>query len=258
MPAEWCPRHMSLFLISTSGRCATAALCNALDNYSDHCVRHEPAPLLLEEAYLKHVGKPYCSRQFRRRLRGIANARGGLRALLSGHQSYGQSWRAPNLLPDIAAVAPHVRVLVIIRKPADYVLSSYRKGAFRGEVSAYDKYRLLPPGAETLPVALRIAAHWNQINGYMLDFAAAHPHAGVMKYKPMAPVLDSIADFLGISMTDRAGALAYLETRPNASPVDVVPDGFDKKAIAEMTASTWDRVRSIPDFDRPHMRTGQS
>lgn len=242
---------MSLFLIATSGRCATAALCHALDRYSDHRVRHEPAPLLLEEAYLKHIGKPFRTRQFQRRLRKLANTHGGLRALLAGHQRYGESWRAPNLLSEVAALAPQVRVLVVIREPTDYVLSSYRKGAFRGEVSTYDKYRLLPPGSDTLPVALRIAAHWNQINDYMLDFAAVHPHAGVMKYQPMVPVLDSIADFLGVSITDRSGALAYLETRPNASPVDLVPDGFDAKAIAEMTASTWDRVRCIADFDRP-------
>ncbi len=242
---------MSLFLIATSGRCATAALCGTLDRFSDHRVRHEPSPRLLLEAWLKHNGEEYRTRQYDKRLRSLASTRGSVVSSLLGRQRYGESWRAPNLLTDVASLAPQVRVLIVVRDPVEYVLSSYRKGAFRGERSEYDRYRLLPPGAESLPVALQIAAHWDLYNRILLDFAGQHSHTAVIKFQPMELALDSIADFLYLSIEDREGALAHLATRPNASPVDAVPPGFDKESILDIAGKTWSRVLSIREFGRP-------
>ncbi|MFM8236769.1 MAG: hypothetical protein ACKOBG_03290 [Actinomycetota bacterium] len=39
-----------MFIVAGTGRCGTRAICDALDRFTDHAVRHEPEPRLLAEA----------------------------------------------------------------------------------------------------------------------------------------------------------------------------------------------------------------
>src|SRR5690349_20386510 len=124
-----------MFIIATSGRCGTKAICDGLAQFSDHEVRHEPTPTLLEEAWLKHGGSDYRTPTFNARMVGFAERDG---------TAYGESFRAPNLLSDIREVAPNTKFLVIVRRPDEYIRSAHIKGVLR-RGDGWDQFRLMPP-----------------------------------------------------------------------------------------------------------------
>jgi hypothetical protein len=147
-----------VFVIASSGRCGTLALCAGLDRYSDHRVEHEPEPRLLYEAYLKHVGREYRTPAFEQRLRFFAERAG---------ERYGQSVRAPSLLPEIAEAAPHARFLILVRPPREYVASAHAKRVLeRGD--EWDRTRIMPDGDDPeAPLVERLALHWAEVNRYL-------------------------------------------------------------------------------------------
>jgi hypothetical protein len=218
-----------VFVIASSGRCGTLALCRGLDEFSDHTVEHEPEPRLLREAFLKHAGAEYRTETYRDRL-AFFHERDGTR--------YGQSFRAPNLLDDVAETAPEARFLVLVRHPLEYVVSAhFMKVLSRGD--EWDELRIMPPGVETLSLAERLVAHWAEVNRYLLGFADRRAdRARVALVEGLEDKVGAIADHLGVRIEhpDELGAL--LVARPNASETKTPPEGMERLAAG----GSWERV----------------
>ena len=224
----------AMFLIASSGRCGTAAICTGLDVFSDHDVRHEPEPLLLHEAWLKHCGQPYRTPQFEARLNGLRQLAG---------TNYGESWRAPNLLPDIADAVPGMRFLVAIRDPHEYLRSAHFMKVLR-KGGRWDKKRLLPDGVQEKALAERIAWHWVTVNTYLLDFAQVYD-APVFRLGDWADQLEKLPNWLGITLHDPAGLRQSLSARANASTTHEFPDDYIPSVIQSICESTWERAAKI-------------
>lgn len=198
-----------MFLIASTGRCGTRALCDALEAASDHRVRHEPEPLLLEEAHRAYHGRW----RFTPTL---------LRRLLAWHrldrEPYGEALRCPSLLDDIARVARRARFLVLFRDPAGYLASAWGRGVLR-KGNAWDRYRLLPAGTEALPIADRILLHQAEVHTLLADFKTRRPERVlVCEAGQLDRLLPRVCDFAGVKLLDPARAQAILAARPNAGP----------------------------------------
>lgn len=222
-----------MFIIATSGRCGTKAICDGLAQYSDFAVRHEPEPML-EEAWLKHNGKDYRTPTFEARMASFAE---------HDTSAYGESFRAPNLLADVHAVAPNTKFLIAVRKPTEYIRSAHSRGVLR-RGDGWDLFRLMPSENVSASLALRIASHWQTINQYLLDFADQHG-CPVVTHRDWAQLLDRLPQWLGLRITDHRALTEYWATKPNVSVGSDLPDGFDEVAIDEITGPTWSRARRM-------------
>lgn len=227
-----------MFIVASSGRCGTLALCQALNAASDHVVEHEPDPRLLPEAYLKHTGQPHLTPVLSERLRFFRERDG---------ERYGQTFRAANLLPEIMEFAPRTRFLIMVRHPLEYVLSAnYMRVFQRGD--EWDQTRLMPLDVEfdQLPLASKIAWHWQSVNSYLLDFAASH--SAMARVAVLDRIEDSISDwasFLGIRITAPKVLEDVLLSRPNRSETKDQPEGFNEEALGAIVASVWARAQSM-------------
>ena len=222
-----------MFVIATSGRCGTLAICEGLDRFSDHSVEHEPDPPL-REAWLAHTGEDPWTEELRAWTRRLAAApdRSGL------------SWRAPNLLPIVRRARPDARVLVIVREPADYVLSAHAKRVL-SKTGAYERFRLMPDDAADAPLAERIALHWCTVNTYLVDFAEQDPRSRVATLGDLGETLPDWCEFLGVTLTDPAALDTFLSARPNAATSREPPPGFDAARIAAVCGGVWERARRL-------------
>lgn len=226
-----------MFIIASTGRCGTAALCNGLDAFSDHEVAHEPPPRLLQEAYLKHIQGDYVTPLLREQLRFFASR---------SSARYGQSIRAPSLLFDFRAAAPAAPFLIIVREPLSYVRSAHAKGVL-SKNNEWDATRIMPLDARAdaacAPLAERIAWHWVEVNRYLLEFAErSEGPCKVVTLESLEVAFPAWCDFLGVSVTDSRGLNAYLCTRPNASDDCRLPDGYIPQRLSELTEGTWARA----------------
>jgi hypothetical protein len=223
-----------MFLIASTGRCGTMAISAALDRFTDHHVEHEPEPRLLIESDLKHRGLDHRTDTYYERMTFFAEREGN---------PYGETWRAQNLLDDVAEAAPRTRFLVLVRDPVEYVVSAHSKGVLT-KGTHWDRLRLMPADdAPDLPLALRIASHWQVVNEYLLDFASTTRAAvEVAIFGPLDERIDGWMEHLGVTVHDRPGTSALLAERPNRSVDGTVPDGFDERLVRATTATTWDRA----------------
>ena len=229
-----------MFIIASSGRCGTEAICHGLDRFSDHVVEHEPEPRLLREAHLKHLGEPYRTSTYEERMRFFRDR---------AHTRYGQSFRAPNLLEDIDAAAARARFLVVVRTPGEYVVSAHALGVLR-RGDEWDQARILPRGvteaSEQGALAARIAWHWDAVNRYLLDFAErSGPLARVVVLCPLEEALPRWAAWLGVRIEDPAGLRDYLASKPNAAPSRELPEGYDPTMISRICGETWRRAERL-------------
>ncbi len=229
-----------MFIIASTGRCGTQAICHGLHEFSDHTVAHEPAPRLLHEAYLKHRQMDYRTPTLEARLEFFRE---------KSRQPYGESFRAPNLLPEIRAVAPQTRFLIIIRNPLQYVRSAHSMRVFR-KGGEWDETRILPHGLggsfDQLPLAEKIAWHWVALNRHLLDFAAAdHPGVKVAILRELETDLPQWADFLNVKIRDPDGLGRYLQKRPNAATSSELPNGFDENGLAAICRTEWERAQNL-------------
>lgn len=225
-----------MFIIASSGRCGTEAICEGLRQFSDHEVRHEPQPSLLQEGWLKHLGLEYRT--------AVLNDRMGQFGRL-GEAPYGESFRAANLLPEIRAAAPTAKVLVVVRAPAAYVRSAHYKRVFR-KGNDWDRFRLMPKGDwSNRSLAARIALHWRAVNEALLSFAAADVHAKVVIHQPWTNLMDRLPALLGVHATDKPALEAYFASRPNATKGDALPDGYDEIEISDIAGETWRRALAM-------------
>lgn len=226
-----------MFLIASTGRCGTMALCTGLNACSDHTVAHEPEPRLLDEAYRKHIGQSWHTTDYIQQMKFFRQ-----------HQdiSYGQSIRAPNLLENIRTVAPETAVLIIVRNPIEYVLSAHAKRVFT-KYNEWDRTRIVPLGVDlqSCSLAEKIALHWLEINRYLLDFAERD-------YKTKVVTLDRLDDeahewvrFLGVSVANHKDLKTILGSRVNASSYNQAPDGFDPALLLWHCESNWARAKSM-------------
>lgn len=200
-----------MLIVASTGRCGTRALCDALSAASDHRVRHEPEPLLLEEAQRAHQGRWRYSRVFLRRL--VAWRR------LDG-TPYGEAVRCPTLLGDIARVARRARFVVLFREPDEYVRSAWGRGVLR-KGNAWDRHRILPRGADVLPIGDQIALHHAEVNRILADFAVRYAgRVKVCESNRLDRTFSDLCAFAGVNILDRAAAGAILSARPNAGPLD--------------------------------------
>jgi hypothetical protein len=236
-----------LFIIASSGRSGTLAVCNGLDKFSDHTVMHEPEPTLLEEAFRKHTGLPYDTPVLRQRMEFFRER---------ARAKYGESFRAPNLLPEIARAAPGTKFLILVRPPAEYVVSAHAKFVFRKPDDRWDTFRLLPDiePAEfgKMPLSDKIAWHWTAVNRYLLDFAesgAADVRVAVVA--DLQVQIRSLAEFLGAAIRDPEGLAAFLASRPNASMRSEPPGGYDPERILSICGGEWRRAEALAARFRP-------
>ena len=214
------------------------AICRGLDLFSDHEVRHEPEPRLLEEAFLKHTGRGFRSRAFEDRLRFFRDRAG---------DRYGESFRAAPLLPDIRAAVPETRFLIIVRPPLEYVLSAHFMRVFR-RGDEWDRSRIVPIdlSLEQLSLAEKIAYHWLELNRYLLDFAEGSSETTrVALMRRLEDGVDDWAEHLGVTISDPTGLRALLATSPNASTTFEQPTGFDEERLSELCEPTWERAAAL-------------
>lgn len=222
-----------MFLIASGGRCATQALCHGLDRFSDHAVRHEPAPALLLESFRKHTGLPYESATYKERMAFFAAQDG---------QAYGESIRCLGLIDDVMTAAPGARLLLLVREPLAYVASAASRNVFRKN-NHWDQTRLMPAGWRSDDRHANIAAHWVTNTGYLL--AARKRHASRARLHVVRRIqssLVSLAEFLRVEITDPAGLTDLLDTFPNASVAANVPRDLDTDMVAHVTNLVWNEV----------------
>jgi hypothetical protein len=222
-----------MFLIASTGRSGTVAVTEGLNAHSDHEVGHEPEPLL-REAWLKHHRRPYWTKAYRTRMAFYRDKVG------SGAR-YGESFRTPNLVTDVLHRAPGSPLLVMVRDPEGYVLSAHARQVLSKD-DQWDRYRLLPRRIDpSTPLAVKIALHWQTVNGYLLRAVDRHRPSRVVLFQPLDPVIDSWADFLGAGITDREGLRSYLTSHPNRSTSHDEPEGFDQ--VAARCRPMWDEIQ---------------
>jgi hypothetical protein len=198
-----------VFIIASTGRCGTQAICDALGQYSDHEVRHEPEPLLLAEAQRAHAGRWRYSPTYLSRMWGFRRS--------DGHR-YAESVRCPTLVGDIARVAPGSKVVVLFREPSGYVASAWSRGVMR-KGDQWDRWRILPPDAPGHSVADLIGLHYAEVNQILTDTVARlGSRAMVVEVGELDVVVDHVASFAGVGITDRPAMSALLAQRPNAGP----------------------------------------
>jgi len=229
-----------MFIIASGGRCGTHAICHGLNQFSNHVVRHEPEPRLLREAYLKHQRQPHDTAVLQARLRFFEE---------QAQQSYGESVRAPNLLPEIQTVAPQTRFLIIVRNPLEYVLSAHSKRVFsKGDM--WDETRIIPLDLRSrfadLPISQKIAWHWVAVNSYLLDFAeSASASTKVVVLRNLEVDLPQWAVFLGVAIRDADGLAKFLKGRPNAATRSDLPHGYDENRLTEICSTEWSRAQAL-------------
>jgi len=225
-----------VFVVASSGRCGTLALCQGLDAYGDHLVEHEPEPRLLREAYLKHTGAEYRTETYRERLAFFAERDG---------TAYGQSFRAPTLLDDVGAAAPGARFLVLVRDPLEYVVSAhFMKVLARGD--EWDELRIMPPGSDDLTHAERLAAHWTEVNRYLLDFAEREPgRTRVAIVAALEEQIEPIAEHLGVRIERPDELRALLAARPNSSTTKAAPQGMENVERGGAWEPVWEEAHSL-------------
>ena len=165
------------------------------------------------------------------------------------NERYGQSVRAPNLLPDIQAVAPQTRFIIIVRDPLDYVVSAHSKQVFR-KGGEWDDNRIMPPQLNgqfnQLSLAEKIAWHWVAINRHLLDFAEANPAcAKVRTLRELTLDLPNWVSFLGVTIKDAKGLNQFLMQRPNAAATHELPQGYDKFHLTEICGEEWRRAQKL-------------
>jgi hypothetical protein len=229
-----------MFLIASSGRCGTLAVCHGLSSYSDHHVLHEPQPCLLEEAHRKHTGANYRTATIDARIEGFQQR---------ANQKYGESFRAPNLLEDIADAVPGLRVLVLVRDPLEYIVSAHFMRVFRKD-DVWDRTRLVPlersAGFDSLPLAEKLCWHWVAVNRYILDFVESKKvPSELVIVKHLGDQIGQMADFLRIAITDRPSLTNFLSSRPNASAARDLPAGYSPEVLRNIYAREWERARSL-------------
>ncbi|MFM7223890.1 MAG: hypothetical protein ACKO1Y_00395 [Actinomycetota bacterium] len=200
-----------MFIVAGTGRCGTRAICDALDRFTDHAVRHEPEPRLLAEAWRAHRGRWRWTPTYLRRLAGFRRADG---------TPVGESVRCAPLLGDIARVAPQSRVVVPFRAPDAYLRSAWGRGVMR-RGDEWDRLRILPAEAANRAPVDQVLFHYAEVNRILADAAARlGPRALVVEVGDLDAVADAIVTFVGATVTDREAMAAFLATRPNAGPVD--------------------------------------
>ena len=104
-----------MLFLATTGRCGTMAISQGLSEYSDTKIEHETTPILLREAYLKHIGKDYKTEKCMQRLRYFEK---------KSKAKYGHAFRAVPLLEDIAERFPDAKFTLIFRDPLQYIRSA--------------------------------------------------------------------------------------------------------------------------------------
>ncbi len=229
-----------MFLIASSGRSGTFALCHGLNQFSDHEVLHEPEPRLLEEAYAKHKGLPYQTDVLNSRLHYFQG---------KSLEKYGESFRAPNLLSDVHNAVPNINILILIRHPLEYIISAHSKNVFRRN-DVWDQTRIIPSFLNsefhTLPLASKLAWHWVAINAYLLEFFETEfANTRIAITKDLSNQINDIATFLGVKIQDPDGLKAFFSSRPNAATSQELPDGYNEQAILDITESIWSRALAL-------------
>lgn len=199
-----------VFLVASTGRCGTQAICDALDRFTDHTVRHEPEPLLLGEAWKAHQGRWRWSPTYARRMRAFRQA---------DRTPYGESVRCAPLIDDIARVAPQSRLVVLYRSPEGYLRSAWGRGVMR-KGDQWDRWRILPADAVGREPVDQVALHYAEVNRLLADTTERlGERALVVEVGELDEVVDAITGFVGATVTDRAAMAALLSARPNAGPV---------------------------------------
>lgn len=197
-------------------------------------MEHEPAPRLLRESWLCHLGLQHRTPLLAER---IAFFRGLLGA------SYGQTLRTAPLLPDFARELTPARFVLLFRDPAAYVRSAASRGVLaRGD--EWDLYRVMPLDVDLtdLSRADRIALHWLSVNTHLVSFAKTYRERSLpLVVECLEDELDQIVSFAGWRIHDRPGLSRHLASRPNAGGVP----GFSLEEASSIRPEIWGRVAAL-------------
>jgi len=225
-----------VLLIASTGRCATLALCEAVTRFGDAQLEHEPAPRLLREAWLRHLGLPHETPLLAQRLAFFRDA----------GPAYGQTMRAAPLLPDFAQALPAARFVLLFRDPLGYLESAASRGVLaRGD--EWDLYRVMPLDVDLCDHnrAERIALHWDAVNRHLLAFARREPQRclGVV-VRDLASQLAAIVDFAGWHIRDRQGLDELLAARPNKGGTGFAAEAASTlgPGVRERVQRTWEEI----------------
>ena len=229
-----------MFIIASCGRSGTFAICQGLNSYSDHIVAHEPDPLLISEAYLKHKGMEYRTNIYEERLKFFKS---------KAFEKYGESFRAPNLLPEIYTEVPDTKFLIMAREPIEYVISANAKRVFQKN-DAWDQNRITPLAFgnrfDQLPLADKIAWHWVIENDYLVRFVALdRPNIKLAILSNLEKQIFEFAEFLDIQIINPEELITFLSKRPNSAEDYSEPPGFDQAHIQYISQPTWDRINQL-------------
>jgi hypothetical protein len=237
-----------VLLVASTGRCATLALSQALSRFTAAEVEHEPAPRLLREAWLRHLGLPFETPLLVRRLGEIRQRAG---------TPYGQTLRVAPLLDAFADAIPSARFVLLFRDPDDYVRSAASRGVLR-RGDEWDLYRVLPLDVDLADFsrAERIALHWDAVNRHLLDFAQRRPERVLpIVVGDLDADIQRIAAFAGWALRDRDGLSAFLSSRPNSGGVADYALGEAEAAsvrdpVRARAAATWSAIQEVAGAPR--------
>lgn len=223
-----------MLLVSSTGRCATLALCEAINRFTNAQMEHEPAPRLLRESWLCHLGLDHRTPLLAERMAFFRERLGA---------AYGQTLRAAPLLPEFARELASARFVLLFRNPGDYVRSAASRGVLaRGD--EWDLYRVMPLDVDLsdLSRANRIALHWFAVNTHLVSFAKTYRERTLpLVVERLEDELDLIVSFAGWCVHDRQGLSRHLASRPNAGGVP----GFSLEEASSIRPEIWNRATAL-------------
>ncbi|HRR14830.1 MAG TPA: hypothetical protein P5144_09895 [Thermoanaerobaculia bacterium] len=236
-----------MLLVCSSGRCATLALCEAINRFTSAQMEHEPAPRLLRESWLCHLGLDYWTPLLSGRIAFFRERLG---------ERYGQTLRAAPLLPDLAHALSSARFVLLFREPDAYVRSASSRGVLaRGD--EWDLYRLMPLDVDLSEHsrAERIGLHWLSVNTHLVSFAKAFPERSLaIVVAHLEDDLASIVSFADWRVDDYPSLSRHLVSRPNAGGVPGFPvedPASIRHEIRDRLTILWSEICSIAANQQP-------
>jgi len=228
--------HREMFLIASTGRCGTMAVCSALDTHTDHEVEHEPEPLLLRESHRRHVGQWAWTPTAIRKFASLRRRR---------HLPYGQSLRCAPLVDPLMRITGSSRLVILCRAPDEYVQSAHSRGVMR-RGDDYDRWRILAADLDCQNTEDLIGSHYVAVNRHLLAVRERFPdRTMVCVADDLERRIDGIAAFVGASIADPLGIREHLAARPNAGGVGSWTEDrahAPNPAVRRAMADVWTRL----------------
>ena len=206
-------RKFSPVFVVSSGRTGTRTLIEFLKPAPGVWALHEPRPHGAELSKLAHDdisgNREYCMSRFARyrawRLY-CANLVG---------KTYVESTNMQFIMPDVAALMPRARFVVMHRHPAEFVRSGVRRGWYHDH--PWDPYRIVPRAGQAAheywtqwgPFE-KVCWQWAEVNDFLFSFRQSLPaeRCFTLKFEDFVSDTDGVLrermlDFMGLTEEDK-------------------------------------------------------